>query len=147
MSVPGKNPLPVIGYADRLTVRPGEKIKFMVSCDFRNYRADLVRMLHADNNKIGPGLKVVPVETVVTGVYRGKKEGYPQGSYVIVKECSGLRPKARTDYSGLGDAHQTQKGTPGSDSQMGRRVGVRSLREPERKAGARPEESRADKMG
>jgi N,N-dimethylformamidase len=91
MSVSGNNPMPIIGYADRLTVRPGEKIRFMVSCDYRSYRADIVRMVHADSNKLGPGFKVEPIKTSVTGTYRGKKESYPKGSYVFVPGCEGLK--------------------------------------------------------
>ncbi|MDG6924991.1 MAG: LamG domain-containing protein [Nitrososphaerota archaeon] len=90
MSVSGNNPMPIIGYCDRLSVRPGEKINFMVSCDFSAYSADIVRFIHADPNKIGPGLKVELVKTAVTGRYRGKKESYPQGSYVEVQKCDGL---------------------------------------------------------
>ena len=90
MSIPGTNPMPIIGYSDRLTVRPGEKIKFMVSCDSRSYRAEIVRMLHADGNKMGPGLKVEPVKSSVTGAHQGKRESYPQGSYVLVQKCDGL---------------------------------------------------------
>lgn len=83
--------MPVIGYADKLRARPGEKIRFMVSCDFSTYRADVVRMLHADGNKMGPGLKVEVIKTAIGGVHRGKKESYPQGSYVSVRDCPGLR--------------------------------------------------------
>lgn len=91
MSVSGSNPMPIIGYSDKFSARPGEKIKFMVSCDFRNYRADVVRMIHVDPNKMGPGLKVEPVKTSVTGTYRGKRETYHQGSYVVVPGIDGMR--------------------------------------------------------
>lgn len=91
MSVPGGNPMPIIGYCDRFSARPGEKIKFMVSCDFKSYQADFVRMIHADPNKIGPGLKVEPVKSAASGTYPGKKESYNQGSYVLVADCEGTR--------------------------------------------------------
>jgi len=82
--------MPLIGYADRLSVRPGEKIRFMISCDFRNYRADTVRMIHADDNKMGPGFKVEPLKSSISGTYKGKRQRYRQGSYVLVPSVHGL---------------------------------------------------------
>ena len=41
------NPKPIIGYSDKLSVQPGEKVSFMVSSDFPKYHADIVRLYHS----------------------------------------------------------------------------------------------------
>lgn len=76
--------MPIIGYCDRLTVEPGDKIRFMVSSDFPRYRADLVRLIHGDDNPKGPGLKEEVVGSAVSGEYTGRRQSYPKGSYVRV---------------------------------------------------------------
>ena len=47
----------LIGYTDRLSVAPGEKIRFMVSADLPAYSSALVRLVHGDENASGPGFK------------------------------------------------------------------------------------------
>jgi N,N-dimethylformamidase len=47
--------VPLIGYVDRFSARPGERIAIKVSSQLdRPYRADLVRIIHADPNPAGP---------------------------------------------------------------------------------------------
>ena len=47
------------GYTDRLSAAPGERIAFKVSSEARGaYRASLVRVIHADPNPAGPGVKI-----------------------------------------------------------------------------------------
>ena len=49
--------LPLAGYADRMSVRPGETIAFKVSsADDLGYSARLVRVISADANPAGPGV-------------------------------------------------------------------------------------------
>ena len=51
--------IPLTGYTDRLSAAPGERIAFKVSSEARGpYRARLVRVIHADPNPAGPGVKV-----------------------------------------------------------------------------------------
>ena len=64
----------VVGYADRLSVRPGETIRFMASCTQRKYRADIVRLKSelddiAASNKLSAELKAVrdEFEAVLSG--------------------------------------------------------------------------------
>ena len=43
--------LKLVGYSDRLSVAPGETVKFMVSAeDVPEYRASIVRLIHGDAN-------------------------------------------------------------------------------------------------
>lgn len=74
----------IVGYCDRLSVQPGQKIQFMVSTDSPTYRAEIVRLIHGDSNPKGPEAKEERVATTVSGEYRGRRQEFPQGSYVIV---------------------------------------------------------------
>ncbi|MFZ0037920.1 MAG: LamG domain-containing protein [Candidatus Acidiferrales bacterium] len=78
------NPLRLAGYSHRLSVQPGERIRFMVSSDQPSYRLDLVRLIHGDSNPKGPGFKEEVVDTPVNGVYPGHKQELKLGSYVSV---------------------------------------------------------------
>src|SRR5580692_877709 len=86
----GHNPVPIVGYTDRLTVQPGQKIQFMVSCDFPSYRAEIVRLRSADFRPIGPPRKEKVFPSRIAGRYKGRKQTYPHGSYGIVETDSRL---------------------------------------------------------
>lgn len=81
----------IVGYADRLSVRPGETIKFMVSSQSPRYRADIMRLIHGDPNPRGPGIKEEPVNTPANAEYAGKHQRLPLGSYVTVLDSQTLR--------------------------------------------------------
>ena len=52
--------LPLSGYADRLSARPGESLDIKVSSlSQQPYQASLVRVRYADPNPEGPGVKPV----------------------------------------------------------------------------------------
>ena len=72
----------ITGYADRLSVQPGEMIRFMVSAELPTYRADIVRLIHGDPNPKGPGFKEELVEAPVNKDYAGRHQDLPNGSYV-----------------------------------------------------------------
>lgn len=81
----------VVGYADRLSVQPGETIKFMVSSELPTYQADIVELIHGDANVNGPGLKTVDVATSISKQYTGRRQVLPFGSYVEVPDAAALR--------------------------------------------------------
>jgi N,N-dimethylformamidase len=74
----------IVGYSDVWSVRPGERIRFMVSSRHPRYTASIVRLFHGDPKPAGPGLKYEPVETSVDGEYDGREQPYPLGSYGLV---------------------------------------------------------------
>ena len=82
----------VLGYADPLSVAPGETIRFMVGTldGPRRYRAEVVRVVCGDTGPGGP--KTVRVPTPVDGEHQGTPQHLDAGSYVIVE-----RPDAFAD--------------------------------------------------
>ena len=75
----------ILGYADQISVAPGEIINFMVSCErAAPYRADVVRVVNGDPNPQGPGFKEVPIRTAINGSYEGRKQETFAGSYALV---------------------------------------------------------------
>ncbi len=81
----------VVGYTDRLSVQPGERLRFMVSCELPSYQADVVRLIQGDEDSSGPGFKEEPVKTLIDGRYPGRKQEINAGSYVIVPDQPALR--------------------------------------------------------
>ena len=77
----------VLGYADPLTVAPGEDIRFMVGTldGPRRYRAEIVRLVNGDTGPESPGLKTVHLPTSIDGEHEGVPQHIDAGSYVIVE--------------------------------------------------------------
>jgi N,N-dimethylformamidase len=80
----------LVGYTDRLSVQAGEEIAFKVSSAFASYRADIVRLVHGDDNVAGPGFREQPLETSASGEYPGRVQPIRPGSYVIVPSAGPL---------------------------------------------------------
>ena len=84
--------LPLTGYADRYSVAPGATIAFKVSSTFADpYEARLVRVISADPNPAGPGIKEVPVPAAFAGRYPSRVQTVPLGSYARVPHAPALR--------------------------------------------------------
>ncbi|HEX5794586.1 MAG TPA: N,N-dimethylformamidase beta subunit family domain-containing protein [Geminicoccaceae bacterium] len=82
----------VLGYCDRLSVAPGETVRFMVSCTgATSYRAEVVRIIHGDANPAGPGLKLRKVPAPVDGEYPAREQRIDAGSYLRVPDHPRLR--------------------------------------------------------
>lgn len=81
----------IVGYADRYSVRAGDTIRFMVSCERPNYQADVVRLIHGDVNPEGPGFKESFIQNV--GTFEGRFQELVTGSHVTVPDSPPLRIK------------------------------------------------------
>lgn len=80
------SPIPLIGYTDRLSVRPGESIAFKASSRLDEpYRAELVRVISGDPNPEGPGLIERPVPARFAGTYPSRPQAVSLGSYAVVE--------------------------------------------------------------
>ena len=81
----------LIGYSDRMSVRPGESLRFMVSCEeVFAYHAEIVRLVSGDLHPRGLGLIEHPVATSITGRYAGRYQPIHAGSYAIIEAQDGL---------------------------------------------------------
>src|SRR5664279_3603437 len=84
--------LQIIGYGDRLTVRPGETIEFKVSCEAGavSYQAELLRLICGDDRPEGPGFKAPVVKSAIEGRYPGRRQPIDIGSYIRVPGAAAL---------------------------------------------------------
>lgn len=77
--------VPLVGYLDRMSGRPGEQIGVKVSSQLGvPYAADLVRIIHADPNPAGPGMKLEEVPCGFAGQYPSRAQPVERGSYAVV---------------------------------------------------------------
>ncbi len=83
--------LKILGYPDRYSVAPGERIAFKVSLEEgTHFDARLVRVVHGDANPEGPGLKFRPVKSGADGRHAGKPQRIDAGSYLAVEDFPAL---------------------------------------------------------
>ena len=78
-------PIPLTGYCDRLSGRPGDTIAFSVSSQLNEpYQACLVRSISADPNPGGPGLIEEDADFGFGGTFASRAQSFFPGSYAIV---------------------------------------------------------------
>ena len=72
----------IMGYPDRITLRAGETVRFMVSCEeVTRYRAEIVRVRCGDATPGAPGLLETVIESDVSGSYPGRWQTNELGSW------------------------------------------------------------------
>ena len=77
--------LPITGYVDRWSVRPGETMDFMISVqNGGRFTARIARVICGDPNPAGPGYREVPVAWDGEGEHDGKEQPVALGSWVDV---------------------------------------------------------------
>ncbi|MEQ8348395.1 MAG: LamG-like jellyroll fold domain-containing protein [Sneathiellaceae bacterium] len=77
----------ILGYSDKISARPGERIAFMVSSlEEQAYEASIVRIVHGDSNPARPGCRFEPVATEIDGQYPGRRQEALAGSYALVPD-------------------------------------------------------------
>jgi len=75
----------LIGYTDKFSARPGETIGVKVSSKVASpYLADLVRIISADPNPDGPGIKMEAVAAAFAGDYPSHFQPSRPGSYGLI---------------------------------------------------------------
>ena len=98
--------IPLTGYSDRLSAAPGERIAFKVSSTAAGpYRARLARVIHADPNPAGPGVKIEDLAARFAIERPSRVQPLAQGSYVRVDAAAALRTPGplTVDRPGLAD--------------------------------------------
>jgi N,N-dimethylformamidase len=84
--------IPLTGYTDRLSAAPGERIAFKISSAAAGpYRASLARVVHADPNPAGPGVKVHDLAHRFTIERPSRVQPLHLGSYARVDAAAALR--------------------------------------------------------
>ncbi len=90
--------LPITGYVDRWSVRPGETINFMIGVrGGGRYRARIARVICGDPNPQGPGYREIPVPWALEGEHDGKEQRIAKGSWIDIPQLDlggGERPIA-----------------------------------------------------
>jgi N,N-dimethylformamidase len=77
--------LPITGYVDRWSVRPGEKINFMIGVrGGGRYRARIARVICGDPNPQGPGYREIPVSWALEGEHDGHEQLMRKGSWIDI---------------------------------------------------------------
>lgn len=121
----------ILGYADRFSAFPGEKLDIMVSCDASTYSADVVKLVHGDTNPNGPGFKIDVIKTSADGVYNGRIQNIQAGSHIQIADERGLLNLANLPEwtlqafvypTLLGNRQQTIMGRWNSETETGYRL-------------------------
>ncbi len=87
----------LLGYADEISVEPGEEIEFKVSSeDEGNFDLEIVRIRCGDDTPEGPGLKLYPVDAEVNGSYPARYQWTQVGSMVCFDKLPSLALKEFT---------------------------------------------------
>ena len=96
-----ENNIPLIGYVDRLSARPGQSLKFKISSTCNQpYHASLVRIVCADPNPEGPGIIEQDIAADFTGRYPSRHQPFFPGSYGLVPKPTPLyQLKSFTAYA------------------------------------------------
>jgi N,N-dimethylformamidase len=77
----------IFGYADKISVKPGEIIQFHVNADGANVaEARLVRLIHGDAHPDGPGFIEEEVDCAANGVWQVEKQFTQVGSFLEVSD-------------------------------------------------------------
>ena len=71
--------LTITGYSDRISVRPGETIEFMVNCEHPTYQADIVRLICADGTPSRPRVQGETGPLAREQAAQGAPSGDPRG--------------------------------------------------------------------
>ncbi len=89
------NEIPLLGYSDRLSGRPGDEIAFKVSSEAREpFHASLVRVICADPNPAGPGLQIKDVDLSFGGEFPSRSQPFDPGSHAVIP----LDGRFQSDY-------------------------------------------------
>ncbi|MEQ8651602.1 MAG: LamG-like jellyroll fold domain-containing protein [Kiloniellales bacterium] len=86
----------IFGYADKISVKPGDDIAFHVNADgAEEAEAQLVRLIHGDHHEAGPGYQEEEIDNPINGVWSVKKQFTQLGNYFEVAD-----PERKTKIDG-----------------------------------------------
>ena len=82
----------LLGYAVPMVAQPGDTVRIMVTTEADTYDAEIVRLVHGDNNPKGPGFKSERVDSSANGQYPGRHQDTYIGSYAQIDATDALDP-------------------------------------------------------
>ena len=93
--------IPLIGYSDKLSLRPGETVSFKVSSTLKKpFSASLKRSISADPNPKGIGIVEKDASKYFkTSSFKSRKQSFNPGSYAISKTPIKLSIKKNLNLS------------------------------------------------
>src|SRR5471032_1016321 len=103
----------ITGYSDVLSAGPGETVEFKVSSKSSHpFTAELVRVIHADPNPAGPGMRFEPLGHVFAGTFASVDKPLLPGSFARVNgvpaagSAAGLTVGARIQPTAIARGEQ-----------------------------------------
>ena len=79
----------LFGYADKISVKPGEVVKFHVDAEGTDTaRAQLVRLIHGDHDPAGPVFVEQEVDCAANGLWQVEKQFTQVGSFLEVTDMA-----------------------------------------------------------
>ena len=103
--------LPITGYLDRFSHRPGESFTAHISLrDGGTFRARLVRVLSGDPNPDGPGLRLEDLSGVFDRTFQGRRQPITLGSCAIVERMPQRDMQTACTWSVLAQPTRLQGG-------------------------------------
>jgi N,N-dimethylformamidase len=85
--------LPITGYADRLSIRPGEKLEVKISSQSAlPYQVQVARVICADPNPAGPGWQETPIDAAINTSYPSRVQPHHLGSYMLADTRNASSP-------------------------------------------------------
>jgi N,N-dimethylformamidase len=86
----------IFGYADKISVKPGDDISFYVHVDgTERAEAQLVRLIHGDAHPAGPGYREEEIDCALNGTWDVRKQYTQVGSFLTVQD-----PERRLAFDG-----------------------------------------------
>jgi len=80
----------ITGYCDRLSVKPGDTLRFMLSAEgTTGAEAQLVRLIHGDENPIGPGFLEEEIAASCNGPVTLAQQYSQMGSFIEIPDPEG----------------------------------------------------------
>ncbi len=80
----------LLGYAVPMVAKPGDTVQIMVTTEAESYDAEIVRLIHGDDNPAGPGFKAERIESPANRSYPGRHQETYTGSYAQIDASEAL---------------------------------------------------------
>ena len=76
----------IVGYSDQISLKPSEKITFMVSCEpqIKIIYSKIVKLIHGDCNPSGPGYKDEELKSYGKKKHKAIHQKINSGSYILI---------------------------------------------------------------